>query len=100
MHTFNLKHCKYCCICKYWYDPTNSAIAPVAPNINMWGVATDMYNDRKKCIKANLPKSAVDSCSRFECKLPVIWKVLDARLSLVCVLYIFTRWSYVPGQAN
>ena len=72
MHTFNLKHCKYCCICKYWYDPTNSAIAPVAPNINMWGVATDMYNDRKKCIKTNLPKSAVDSCSRFECKLPVI----------------------------
>ena len=59
-------------ICKYWYDLTNSAINPVAPNINMWGVATDMYNDRKKCIKTSLPKSAVDSCSRFECKLPVI----------------------------
>ena len=70
--TFNIKHCKYCCICKYWYDPTNSAITPVAPNINMWGVATDMYNDRKKCLKTNLPKSAVHSCSRFECKLPVL----------------------------
>ena len=68
----NIKTVKKCAFCKYWYDPTNSAIAPVAPNINMWGVATDMYNDRKKCIKTNLPKSAVDSCSRFECKLPVI----------------------------
>ena len=29
-------------------------------------------NDRKRCLKTNLPKSAVNSCSRFEYKLPVL----------------------------
>ena len=49
--------------------PCNSAITPVAPNINSWGITSDMYNDRKICQLNNLPKSAVDSCPRFECKL-------------------------------
>lgn len=68
MHTFNAKHCKYCCICKFWYDPTNSAITPVAPQINSWGVNGDMYQ-QKTCMKTNLPKPAVGSCPKFESKI-------------------------------
>lgn len=71
MHTFSSKSCKYCCICKNWYDPTNSAITPVAPTNNTWGIVCDMYNDRKMCLKSNINKSAVDTCGKFECKVPV-----------------------------
>lgn len=71
MHTFSAKMNKYCCICKNWYDPCNTAIMPVAPNNNTWGIVSDMYNDRKMCTLTNLPKSAVDTCSKFVCKLPI-----------------------------
>ena len=91
MHTFNIKHCKYCCICKYWYDPTNSAITPVAPNINVWGVATDMYDDRKKCLKTNLPKSAVNSCSRFECKLLILWYLFYSLFYILLLAFLYSH---------
>lgn len=71
MFVFNAKSCRHCCICKNWYDPANSAITPVAPNINQWGITCDPYNDRKMCMRTNLPKSAVDTCGKFEIKVPI-----------------------------
>ena len=69
MHSFNSQSAQYCCICKYWYDPTNSAITPIAASINMWGITCDMYNDRKICTKKNILKSAVDNCPYFNAKI-------------------------------
>lgn len=36
MPTANIKTIKKCAFCKYWYDPTNSAISPRSPKINLW----------------------------------------------------------------
>ena len=44
MMTVNTKTVKKCAFCKYWYDPTNSAISPRSPKINLWE-----YDDKAKC---------------------------------------------------
>ena len=64
--TTNINMVKNCAFCKYWYDPTNSAIKPVAAHQNMWA-----YEDRalRKCIKTNTDKPAYASCARFESKM-------------------------------
>jgi len=56
-----------CAFCKYWYDPTNQAIAPKAPNIGLWE-----YNPRlkAKCLSRNSETDSFYGCSRFVCKLP------------------------------
>lgn len=43
MPTANIKTAKKCAFCKYWYDPTNSAISPRSPKINLWE-----YDDKCK----------------------------------------------------
>ena len=62
----NIKHVKKCAFCKYWYDPTNSAIEPKSPAINVW-----QYDEKAKhmCMKKNYDMSAGAFCSRYECKL-------------------------------
>ena len=58
----NIKHIKKCAFCKNWYDPTNSAIAPKAPNIGLWEIKDT--NQKCMCIKKNIQMSANAFCSR------------------------------------
>lgn len=65
---FNIKNIKKCAFCKNWYDPTNSAIAPKAPAINLWKIKD--INQKCLCLKKNIQMSANAFCSRdFVCKL-------------------------------
>ena len=64
----NIKHIKKCAFCKNWYDPTNSAIAPKAPNIGLWEIKDT--NQKCMCLKKNIQMSANAFCSRdFSSKL-------------------------------
>lgn len=64
----NIKHMKKCAVCKNWYDPTNSAIAPKAPGIGLWEIKD--LNQKCMCLKKNIPMSANAFCSKdFESKL-------------------------------
>lgn len=60
--TVNIKHIKKCAFCKNWYDPTNSAIAPKAPNIGLWEIKD--INQKCICLKKNIQMSANASCNR------------------------------------
>lgn len=66
MITANIKHVKKCAFCKRWYDPTNSAISPRDPRINLWE-----YDDKckMKCLLKNYDTSASAFCGKYECKL-------------------------------
>lgn len=69
MQTVNIKSTKKCAFCKHWYDPTNSAIEPKAPNINLW-----RFDEKKrcKCLKRNIDRPAFATCSSdYECKLEI-----------------------------
>ena len=52
---------KRCAFCKYWYDPTNSYIAPKAPAIGMWEIKD--INKKCQCLKKNIPMPANAFCS-------------------------------------
>lgn len=55
-----------CAFCKYWYDPTNSALEPTFGK-GMWRIDTDMKN---KCRLKNISKMpAGNFCNNFESKL-------------------------------
>lgn len=59
-----IKHTRYCAFCKYWYDPTNSAIRPISP------VAWEFdAHVKKKCLKCNSERQGMGTCSYFENKL-------------------------------
>lgn len=68
MSTVNIKTVKKCVFCKYWYDPTNSAISPRSPRINLWD-----YNERAKmkCLQKNCDMVAGAFCNKYECKLEI-----------------------------
>lgn len=62
------KHIKKCAICKNWYDPTNSAIAPKSPAIGLWEIKDT--SQQSLCLKKNLKMPANAFCSsNFELKL-------------------------------
>ncbi len=64
----NIKVAKKCAFCKHWYDPTNSAISPKAPNIGLWQIKDD--NQRSLCMKKNIETPAFAGCPQYyECKL-------------------------------
>ena len=64
----NVKLSKKCALCKYWYDPTNSAITPVNPKIGIWEI--NDTDKKSKCLKTNLNMRAGSLCTKyFECKL-------------------------------
>ena len=66
--TVNVKTIKKCAFCKYWYDPTNSAICPKAPNIGLWQIKD--INQKCMCLKKNIQMSANAFCSSgYESKL-------------------------------
>ncbi len=59
------RNTRICAFCKYWHDPSDSAINPKYGNI--WE-----YEDsvRRPCSKnGNLPKQAWSSCGDFSSKL-------------------------------
>lgn len=66
MVSINIITSKKCAICKYWYDPTNSAINPKAPHINVWE-----YDDKAKrmCLKKGSNTAASATCGMHICKL-------------------------------
>ena len=56
-----------CAFCKHWYDPTNSAIRPKAPQIGLWEFDPHMKN---VCLLHNgSERPAFASCPKYECKL-------------------------------
>lgn len=57
----NVKCVKKCAFCKNWYDPTNSAIAPKAPNIELWEIKD--INQKCLCLKKNIQMPANAFCS-------------------------------------
>lgn len=66
----NLKTTQKCAFCKYWYDPTNTAIAPKSPRINLWVIVDPKC--KNKCFLKNFETKAINSCNRFECKLQIM----------------------------
>lgn len=65
----NIVHAKKCALCKYWYDPTNSAIKPREPRINLWTI--DDKCGKKVCLKKSYEMAPLSFCSDFELKLEV-----------------------------
>ena len=64
----NIKHMKKCAFCKHWYDPTNSAIAPKAPQIGLWEIKD--INQKCLCMKKNINMVANGFCAAgYDCKL-------------------------------
>ncbi len=68
MSVVNIKTAKKCAFCKYWYDPSNSAISPRSPGINLWE-----FDDKckKKCLQRNYNMSASAFCGKYECKVEI-----------------------------
>lgn len=64
----NIKVVKKCAFCMHWYDPTNEAISPRNPKINLWN-----YNEKckRKCLLTNLTMQGSAFCSKYQCKLPI-----------------------------
>ncbi len=58
---------KICAFCKYWYDPTNSAISPRDPRVGLWQYDGDV---RKMCTKKGTERRGASGCPDFECKIP------------------------------
>lgn len=56
---------KKCAFCKYWYDPTNSAIRPSFGR-GAWEYDVDA---KSKCRVRNVNMKAFASCPKFESKL-------------------------------
>ena len=69
MSVANIKNVKKCAFCKYWYDPTNSAISPRTPNQNMW-----KYDEKckKMCLLKNYDMTASSTCDKYKCKLELL----------------------------
>ena len=63
----NCKQVKRCAFCKHWYDPTNSAIVPKQPRINLW----EIKECKKLCLKKNYEMAATAQCREYESKMEV-----------------------------
>lgn len=68
MLQFNARsNMKVCAFCKYWNDPTNSAITPKAPQIGLWNYDGQVQN---VCLKRGTKiKGETPGCSNYTCKL-------------------------------
>lgn len=69
MKTINVKTCKKCAFCKYWYDPTNAYINPRNPRMNLWELDS---NATCICIQKNIKLPASSVCSKYECKIVLL----------------------------
>ncbi|MCF0111736.1 MAG: hypothetical protein HUJ58_07535 [Erysipelotrichaceae bacterium] len=72
MMTINIKSVHKCAFCKYWYDPTNSAITPRNARLNLWRFDE---NAKCMCMKKNFEMKAIATCPHYECKLELVkWR--------------------------
>ena len=69
MKLINVKVCKKCAFCKYWYDPTNTYVSPKTPQMNMWEYDN---NAMCTCIQKNIKVPAFSVCNKYEGKVPLI----------------------------
>lgn len=69
MRSVNIKTTKKCAFCKYWYDPTYSAIRPKSPKINLWELDESV---RKMCLRKDHETEALSYCSYYSCKLEIL----------------------------
>ncbi len=59
---------RVCAFCKFWYDPTNSAIRPKNPRMGHWEYD---YEAKNVCTKTNQTHlGGKMACSDYECKIP------------------------------
>jgi len=68
MQLVDIKKTKKCAFCTHWYDPSNQAIRPKVPKINLWefdGLADNM------CQKKNHNTKAQFFCNQYQCKIDV-----------------------------
>lgn len=57
--------CGCCALCKFWYNPTNSAIMPLSGN--WWEYDTEM---KARCMKTfSLTMKGGNSCGKFKSKV-------------------------------
>lgn len=61
----NSERNKWCCFCKYWYDPTCSSLTARAGK-NMYLVEKSV---KCKCMKRNAEIPAISTCNQFKNKL-------------------------------
>ena len=66
MPTFNIKSTKKCAFCKFWFDPTLSAVKPETPSCNMWSYDA---SQKRVCTKKNFEMAANGTCGMFDNKL-------------------------------
>ena len=59
-------HITKCAFCKYWYDPTNSALIAKNPAAGFWE-----YDPRKKsrCSMMNAETAGGQTCGKFDMKM-------------------------------
>lgn len=62
----NVRGTRLCAFCKYWYDPTNSAIRPKNTRAGFWEYEHTVTN---KCTKYNAPKPSWAQCLDYEPKV-------------------------------
>ena len=65
MKIANIKSTRICAFCRNWYDPTNAAIVPKAPQAGFFEYDPSVKN---KCMLTGLEQLAWVSCGKFSCK--------------------------------
>lgn len=68
MRRFNIKVNRACAFCKFWYDPTNSAIEPKAPASGVWEYDESV---KKPCMKphSTMKRMSWACCNEYVCKI-------------------------------
>lgn len=62
----NINNTKKCALCKYWYDPTNTAIRPRNAKNGIWEIDPDV---KKMCEKKDYERPGSAFCGEYECKV-------------------------------
>lgn len=59
--------CRFCAFCKYWYDPTNSAIEPVGGSSGFWrfDMSKEALCMKTVRMKRNPGRAAASTNARF-----------------------------------
>ena len=68
MQLVDIKHSRVtkCAFCRYWYDPTNSALIAKNPAAGFWEYDQQM---RKRCSMMNAETAGCQTCGKFEMKM-------------------------------
>lgn len=68
MQLVDIKHSciTKCAFCRYWYDPTNSALIAKNPAAGFWEYNPRMRN---RCSMMNAETAGCQTCGKFEMKM-------------------------------